>query len=110
MTTSPAGPDGPVAESPDPDAHAAAVARPGGATARVLRFLRHRWTRRITVAASVVAVSVTGVVIGVRLGGHPPVDVGPFRAKLTVTPALSGETEINIPPLGSLHLNSHDGP
>ena len=80
---------------------------PGG---RLRRFLGHRWTRRVAVAVSIAAVGVTGLVLGVLLLGHTAVDVGPFRAQLTVTPSLGGETEINIPPLGSLHLDSHDAP
>jgi predicted MPP superfamily phosphohydrolase len=109
MTDPTAGPDAaeesPVAPEGDPAAPAT-----GGFVARLTRLLRRRWTRRTAVALTVLAVSLTGVVLGVLLGGHSAADVGPFRAQLSVTPALGGETEINIPPLGSLHLDSHDGP
>lgn len=81
-----------------------------GLHARLSSLSRHRWTRRTGVALTILAVALTGVVVGVLLGGQATADVGPFRAQLTVTPALSGETEINIPPLGALHLDSHDGP
>ncbi|GIF01187.1 membrane protein [Paractinoplanes rishiriensis] len=36
--------------------------------------------------------------------------MGPFAARFSVTPSLSGGTEVQIPPLGSLGLASHDGP
>ncbi|GAA0801475.1 metallophosphoesterase family protein [Spirilliplanes yamanashiensis] len=81
-----------------------------GLRARLSTLLRHRWTRRTGVALAVLTVALSGVVVGVLLGGRTTVDVGPFRAQLAATPALGGETEINIPPLGSLHLDSHDGP
>jgi predicted phosphodiesterase len=98
--------------STGPDAADVRPATPatGRFAARLTRLLRHPWTRRTAVALTVLAVSLTGVVVGVLLGGRSAADVGPFRAQLSVTPALGGETEINIPPLGSLHLDSHDGP
>ena len=71
---------------------------------------RHLWVRRIAMGIVITAVSLTGVVIGIQLGAHHGLDVGPFRAQMTVTPSWGGETEVDIPPLGSLHLNSHDGP
>jgi predicted MPP superfamily phosphohydrolase len=69
-----------------------------------------RWVRRGAAIVAVLVVSLTGVILGVLLGANTSADVGPFRAELTISPAWSGETEIAIPPLGSLHLNSHDGP
>src|SRR4051812_36309730 len=70
----------------------------------------HPWVRRLAVSAAVLAVGLTGVVLGVLLGAHHSTDVGPFRAQMAVTPSWTGETEVDIPPLGALHLNSHDGP
>jgi predicted MPP superfamily phosphohydrolase len=74
------------------------------------RAAEHIWVRRISVAAAVVTVSLSGVVIGVLLGAHTGTDVGPFRAEMSISPSLGGGTEVDIPPLGSLHLDSHDGP
>ncbi len=48
--------------------------------------------------------------LGVLLGGRADTDVGPFRADMSVSPSLHGGTEVVIPPLGSLTLDSHDGP
>ncbi|MCI4064659.1 metallophosphoesterase [Micromonospora sp. R77] len=66
--------------------------------------------RRLGVALAVLAVALTGAVIGTYAGGHVGTDIGPFRAQLSLTPALEGGTTVNVPPLGALLLNSHDGP
>lgn len=59
---------------------------------------------------AVVGVAVVGLVLGVLLGARTNSDVGPFRAELQITPALNGDTDVQIPPLGALHLDSHEGP
>ena len=41
---------------------------------------------------------------------HTTQDIGPFQAQLSLTPSLHGDTVVEIPPLGSLELDSHDGP
>ena len=81
-----------------------------GAVAAAGRVWQHTWTRRVRVWVAVLLVSLTGVVVGTMLLAHSEIAVGPFRADLSVTPSIEGGTEINIPPLGSLHLDSHDGP
>jgi len=60
--------------------------------------------------AAIGAVALVGVVIGILLGARAQTDIGPFDADLSVRPAASGETEVVVPPLGALHLDSHDGP
>ncbi|HEY0003070.1 MAG TPA: metallophosphoesterase [Actinoplanes sp.] len=74
------------------------------------RAYRSRWTGRFRVGAAVALVSVVGVIIGTMLFAHAGLNVGPFRAQMSITPSFLGGTEIDIPPLGSLHLKSHDGP
>ncbi len=74
------------------------------------RVRRSRWTRRARIAAAVALVSIGGAVIGAMLFAHADLNVGPFRAEMSISPALRGGTEVDIPPLGSLHLDSHDGP
>jgi predicted MPP superfamily phosphohydrolase len=44
------------------------------------------------------------------LFAHADLNVGPFRAEMSISPSVRGGTEVDIPPLGSLHLDSHDGP
>lgn len=66
--------------------------------------------RRLGVALAVLAVALVGAVLGVLAGGRVDTDIGPFRAELSLTPAVEGSTTVDIPPLGALHLDSHDGP
>jgi predicted phosphodiesterase len=55
-------------------------------------------------------VSLTGVFVGTMLFAQSEIAVGPFRADMSISPSIEGGTEVDIPPLGSLHLDSHDGP
>ncbi|MBU2662038.1 metallophosphoesterase [Actinoplanes bogorensis] len=80
-------------------------------TGRVFgRIRRNPWSRRARVSAMVGLIGVGGVVIGTLLFGHATVNVGPFRAEMSISPSIFGGTEVDLPPLGSLHLDSHDGP
>ncbi|MBM2617474.1 metallophosphoesterase [Actinoplanes sp. LDG1-06] len=76
--------------------------------ARAVR--RSRWTRRIRIGAVIGLISVGGAVVGTMLFAHADVNVGPFRAEMSINPSIFGGTEVDLPPLGSLHLDSHDGP
>ena len=73
-------------------------------------LLRSRWTYRLRIAAAITLVSIAGVVVGTLLFAHSETAVGPFRAEMSVSPSIRGGTEVDIPPLGSLHLDSHRGP
>ncbi|SCG71209.1 Calcineurin-like phosphoesterase [Micromonospora echinaurantiaca] len=66
--------------------------------------------RRLGVTLAVLVVTLVGVVVGVLAGGQVGTDIGPFHADLRVSPAVSGGTTVDIPPLGALLLDSHDGP
>src|SRR5919112_757002 len=78
---------------------------------RLLRSWWHGpWPGRVRVAATVALIGVAGVVVGTLLFAHTEIAVGPFRAEMSVSPSISGGTEVDIPPLGSLHLDSHAGP
>lgn len=70
---------------------------------------RFPWLR-VAKAITLFAVSVSGALIGLMLAAATAVDVGPFRATFSITPSFVGDAEILIPPLGSLHLDTHDGP
>ncbi len=61
-------------------------------------------------AVALVAVTAAGITIGTLLGARGTGDVGPFQVSFQLAPATDGGTEIAIPPLGSLFLDSHDGP
>ncbi|HLL67185.1 MAG TPA: metallophosphoesterase [Micromonosporaceae bacterium] len=77
---------------------------------RVRRTLRHRAVNGLGRAAGLVAVTLAGVTLGVMLGGTVTADIGPFQTRLSITPSITGGTDVAIPPLGSLHLRSHSGP
>ncbi|HEU4348943.1 MAG TPA: metallophosphoesterase [Actinoplanes sp.] len=72
--------------------------------------LHTRWARRIRIGSAIGLVSIAGVIVGTLLFAHSDVAVGPFRAEMSVSPSVRGGTEVDIPPLGSLHLDSHRGP
>src|SRR5690349_20779958 len=84
-----------------------AVRRYAAATGRLFR---RPWARRARIGAAVALISIGGVVIGTMLFAHANINVGPFRAEMSISPSIQGGTEVDIPPLGSLHLDSHDGP
>jgi predicted phosphodiesterase len=83
---------------------------PGGPAVNRARPPRHPRLRRIARWLLVGAVAVVGMLIGVELGGTTTQDIGPFRAQLSLAPSWHGDTSVEIPPLGSLELDSHDGP
>ncbi|GAA2672201.1 metallophosphoesterase family protein [Actinoplanes palleronii] len=79
------------------------------ASGRTVRVWRHRWFRNTRIGAAVALVSIAASIIGVMLFAHAGINVGPFRAEMSIRPTLVGGTEVDIPPLGSLHLDSHRG-
>jgi predicted phosphodiesterase len=74
------------------------------------RFRRHPAVRKAVRGLGVLLVALLGGSFGLLLNGQVHHDVGPFRAELAVTPSLDGQTELAIPPLGSLIFDSHDAP
>src|SRR5947209_5136862 len=75
-----------------------------------VRGARHPVSRRVARGVLLLVVTLVGMTVGLLVGGHASSDVGPFHAQFALEPSLSGDTEVDIPPLGSLVLNSHDGP
>jgi len=96
----------------------ATAARVGATVARLAgtdRFLRGggrtaRALRRYGPAVLLVLVTAAGMALGLAVGGHTETDVGPFQARFSLRPALTGGTDVQIPPLGSLEMRSHAGP
>jgi predicted phosphodiesterase len=78
--------------------------------APAVRAGRHRDVRFVGRLLGVLAVAAIGMILGVLVAGRISADVGPFHANFAITPALGGGTDVAIPPLGSLHLDSHSGP
>ncbi|MGH3661842.1 MAG: metallophosphoesterase, partial [Micromonosporaceae bacterium] len=76
----------------------------------VVRTLRSRGVRTAGRVSLLLLVALIGAVGGLLLNGRVEHPVGPFRAEFAITPALTGESRIEIPPLGALRLDSHDAP
>jgi predicted MPP superfamily phosphohydrolase len=80
------------------------------------RGLRRRWrersprVRRTLAAVAVLAVALVSVVAGLRLAEPVTTPVGPVDTRMSLQPNVAGDTVVGIPPLGSLRLDSHDGP
>ncbi len=75
-----------------------------------MRLRAVRIGRTLRRSTALLIVTLAGVALGVLLGGRVAQNVGPFQAEFAVTPSLSGGTRVDIPPLGSVLLRSHDGP
>jgi len=76
----------------------------------LVRWTRTRTIRRIGLTLALIVVSLAGMALGLRFDGHVQQDVGPFSASFGLRPSLTGGTDVQIPPLGSLSVASHDGP
>ena len=66
--------------------------------------------RRWLLAVELAAVGVIGALLGVLVAGTVTRDVGPFRASLALGTSWSGGTQVEVPPLGQLLFDTHDGP
>lgn len=65
---------------------------------------------RLRVVAAAVVLGLVGGWLGLVLGGTVHKEVGPLATSMRVTPAWGGDTTVDIPPLGQLVLDTHDGP
>lgn len=70
----------------------------------------HCGRRRFLVALEVIAVGLLGAVLGLLVAADVRTDVGPFQADMTLRPAVSGSTVVELPPLGELQLDTHASP
>lgn len=84
---------------------------------RLRRRVPDRWAHdplpRLTRAAKLLAVVAVGLcagLAGMSAGGRVETPVGPTEVAMSIRPALDGRTTVQIPPLGSLEMNSHWGP
>ena len=58
----------------------------------------------------VTLVALVGGWLGLLVGGHTDTTVGPLEVELQLAPSLTGDTLVHVPPLGSVLVDSHDGP
>src|SRR5215218_269984 len=66
--------------------------------------------RRVGIVIEVLVIGLLGCWLGLLAGGRLDASVGPLETRLSVVPNLHGGTEVAIPPLGELTVDSHDGP
>jgi predicted MPP superfamily phosphohydrolase len=67
---------------------------------------RHRgW-----LVVEVLVVGLVGCWLGLLVGGRLDAPVGPLETRVSVGPSVHGGTEVAIPPLGELVVDSHAGP
>ncbi|WP_460368056.1 metallophosphoesterase family protein, partial [Actinocorallia lasiicapitis] len=88
--------------------------RPSGRSARFRRAVRAKLSapraRRAGRWGTVVLLGVAGALAGLLIGGQVQTPVGPANVSLSATLSLQGGTIVDVPPLGTLQLHSHNGP
>ncbi|MGH3096252.1 MAG: metallophosphoesterase family protein [Streptosporangiales bacterium] len=71
---------------------------------------RHLFGRRVRHRLAVTVVALAGAWFGLLLGGSITAPIGPVDAHLSLRPSLTGNTFIDVAPLGSLELDTTDSP
>ncbi|MGV9598600.1 metallophosphoesterase family protein [Streptosporangium sandarakinum] len=60
--------------------------------------------------AAVVVIAIAGAWLGISLGGPVRTSVGPVDIGMSAAPSWSGETVVDVHPLGTLTFDTHDAP
>jgi len=66
--------------------------------------------RRLLLAVELAFVGLLGAMLAVAVAGTVTREVGPFNADLSLHASLTGGTQVAVPPLGQLFIDTHDGP
>lgn len=70
-----------------------------------------RWgTGRVGHLMWTAAAALLGAWLALVVAGPTQAQIGPVEARVTLVPSWTGDTVISVPPLGSLTLDTHDGP
>ncbi|MGB2840622.1 MAG: metallophosphoesterase [Actinomycetes bacterium] len=78
---------------------------------RMLSTLRKELTwRHVGLMAGLLVVALFGAWVGLTLGAQRSDVVGPLTVESEVALSWSGDTVIDVPPLGTIELDTHDGP
>ncbi|NUS74506.1 MAG: metallophosphoesterase [Corynebacteriales bacterium] len=106
-----------AAESADNEANSAKTEPPTTADKddepREIRAFKRVWyriPRWVRSTAMALAVAVAGILIGSQVAGSETYEVGPLDVRMQLIPSTHGKSTVEIPPLGSLAFDSHDGP
>lgn len=74
------------------------------------RLKRSPRARRTAVIIAILFMGTGAAAGGLALVGGTKADIGPFDTTVSLHPDLAGETVVQIPPLGDVAFDSHDGP
>lgn len=77
---------------------------------RLARWRRARGPKWLRTGVVAFLVALVGTTLGLQLGGRAEVEIGPFQMQLAAQPSLSGGSQLRIPPLGAISIQSHSGP
>ncbi len=72
----------------------------------VVRFLRGRFVRFLTV----VVVALAGAWLGLLFGASVQTPIGPADINMALRPSFDGGTVVDVRPLGTLRFDTHSGP
>lgn len=82
-----------------------------------MQVLRAVWRRIVHLAGprarrrtAVVVVALVGAWFGLLVGGQITAPIGPVNANLSIRPSLTGNTSVDVAPLGSIELDTTDSP
>ncbi|MGH3327518.1 MAG: metallophosphoesterase family protein [Streptomycetales bacterium] len=67
-------------------------------------------SRRLLRGVELIAVSLLGGWLGLVVAANVETDVGPVTTRMSVEPTFRGDSVLVVSPLGSVTLDSHDGP
>lgn len=70
----------------------------------------HPWRGRVGRALAATVLGLLGGGLGLMLGGTVHHEIGPLATSMQVTPVWGGGTTVDVPPLGTLELDTHGGP
>lgn len=73
------------------------------------RLAMSRAARMVGRVLALIVVALLGAWLGLVLGGHSNVAIGPVETRMALQPSLTGQTVVEIPPLGTLQIDSHRG-
>lgn len=72
----------------------------------VIRFLRGRFIRILTI----IVVALAGAWLGLLFGAAVQTPIGPADINMALRPSLDGGTVVDVRPLGTLRFDTHSGP
>ena len=72
--------------------------------------MRKQWSRRALPTLATVLAGLVGAWLGLLVAGTTEATVGPLGVDAAITPAWGGETVVEVDPIGTLVIDSHNAP